>query len=192
MNCECCELEHDGTYGSGRFCCKVCARAFSTKSKRKEINEKVSEKLKGKPSWNKGKKGKKLTEEQRERFLEGVKRYNEQRPKVSEAQKKAKNVANVIAYRARKRNAIIETTDLDLIKKIYESCPEGYEVDHIHSLSTGGLHHQDNLQYLPKSENCRKGAARDYDRSLAVDWRPILAASATSCNSVMSTPNGVG
>ena len=176
MNCETCEVEHDGSYGSGRFCGLQCARAFSTKTKRKEINERVSLKLKGKTSPFKGKKGRKLTEEQRERFLEGVKRYNEQRPKVSEAQKKAKNVANVIAYRARKRNAIIETTDLDLIKKIYEHCPEGYEVDHIHSLSTGGLHHQDNLQYLPKSENCRKGSVKDYDETLAIDWRALVYA----------------
>lgn len=42
MNCENCTNEHDGTYGSGRFCSPVCARGFSTKSKRKEINEKVS------------------------------------------------------------------------------------------------------------------------------------------------------
>lgn len=34
-----------GTYGSGRFCSIKCARSFSTKNKRKEINEKVSKKL---------------------------------------------------------------------------------------------------------------------------------------------------
>jgi hypothetical protein len=40
--CENCEKEHDGEYGSGRFCSSKCARGFSTKAKRKEINEKVS------------------------------------------------------------------------------------------------------------------------------------------------------
>lgn len=30
MICEKCGKEHDGTYGSGRFCCKECARSFST------------------------------------------------------------------------------------------------------------------------------------------------------------------
>jgi len=44
--CENCENEHSGTYGSGRFCSKKCAKAFSTKAKRKEINEKVSKKRK--------------------------------------------------------------------------------------------------------------------------------------------------
>ena len=45
MKCEYCEKEHDGSYGSGRFCGKPCSKGFSTKSKRKEINEKVSKKL---------------------------------------------------------------------------------------------------------------------------------------------------
>ena len=46
--CENCEKEHDGSYGSGRFCSSKCARGFSTKAKRKEINEKLSKKLKKK------------------------------------------------------------------------------------------------------------------------------------------------
>jgi ribosomal protein S27AE len=40
--CENCGAEHDGKYGSGRFCSSKCSRGFSTKAKRKEINEKVS------------------------------------------------------------------------------------------------------------------------------------------------------
>lgn len=45
-NCENCSLEHNGLYGSGRFCCTKCARSFSTKLKRHIINEKVSLSLK--------------------------------------------------------------------------------------------------------------------------------------------------
>lgn len=45
--CEYCGKEHDGRYGSERFCSKECARGFSTKSKRKEINIKVSKSLSG-------------------------------------------------------------------------------------------------------------------------------------------------
>jgi hypothetical protein len=44
-NCENCEKEHDGTYGSGRFCSPKCARSFSTKEKRSDINDKVSKKM---------------------------------------------------------------------------------------------------------------------------------------------------
>lgn len=36
-----------GEYGSGRFCCSKCARSYSTKENRIEINKKVSLKLKG-------------------------------------------------------------------------------------------------------------------------------------------------
>lgn len=45
--CENCKSNHDGSYGSGRFCGSFCARGFSTKEKRKIINEKVALKLKG-------------------------------------------------------------------------------------------------------------------------------------------------
>ena len=47
MKCENCKTNHDGTYGSGRFCTSKCARGFSTKEKRSLINEKVSTKLFG-------------------------------------------------------------------------------------------------------------------------------------------------
>ena len=42
MNCEYCGRLHNGKYGSGRFCSQQCARGFSTKAKRKEINKRVS------------------------------------------------------------------------------------------------------------------------------------------------------
>jgi hypothetical protein len=41
MNCENCNKEHDGSYGSGRFCQQTCSRSFSTKAKRRQINEKA-------------------------------------------------------------------------------------------------------------------------------------------------------
>lgn len=44
--CENCNKEHNSEYGSGRFCSSNCARSFSTKNKRSDINEKVSLKLK--------------------------------------------------------------------------------------------------------------------------------------------------
>ena len=47
MKCEKCEKEHNGSYGSGRFCSPKCARGYSTKFNRKETNEKIRNKLKG-------------------------------------------------------------------------------------------------------------------------------------------------
>ena len=45
--CDNCLSEHEGTYGGGRFCTSHCARGFSTKEKRQEINLRVSKKLVG-------------------------------------------------------------------------------------------------------------------------------------------------
>lgn len=42
MKCENCNIEHDGEYGSGRFCSCRCARSFSSKEKREERNKKIS------------------------------------------------------------------------------------------------------------------------------------------------------
>lgn len=47
MICEFCLSTHDTLFGSGRFCSKKCASAFSTKDKRQHINEQVSHKMKG-------------------------------------------------------------------------------------------------------------------------------------------------
>jgi len=45
--CENCESQHDGSYASGRFCSSKCARCFSTKKNRAEINRRVSLTLSG-------------------------------------------------------------------------------------------------------------------------------------------------
>ena len=45
--CENCTIEHDGNYASGRFCSSKCSRSFSTKVKRQQINNRVSNTLSG-------------------------------------------------------------------------------------------------------------------------------------------------
>lgn len=47
LKCEQCHSVYTEKYGSGRFCSEKCARGFSTKLKRAEINEKVSVSLAG-------------------------------------------------------------------------------------------------------------------------------------------------
>jgi len=92
----------------------------------------------------------------------------------TEKEKKARNVATVQAYRARKYSATLPDTDRMLINKIYAMCPTDYEVDHIIALSEGGAHHQNNLQYLPAMENRRKNRTQNYDKSLAIKWQDVL------------------
>ena len=141
-------------------------------------NEKISKSLKAKFAKEvhhaKGKPGWKPTEEQKNLTRLRTIAAADKRGRVSEEHKKARNKANVYAWRARKYNAIVESSDLKLIKEIYQNCPIGYHVDHIIALALKGLHHQDNLQYLPVSENCRKGVNRSYDVSLALDWRNFI------------------
>lgn len=68
--CESCGKSHNGEYGSGRFCDQSCARSFATKLNRKEINDKVSKKLKQKSPWNKG-----LNAQQDDRIKEQSERH---------------------------------------------------------------------------------------------------------------------
>jgi len=73
-----CKKERLDLYGSGRFCSAICARAYSTTSKRIEINKKVSLKLQGKWNGYGFKKGydsnrKVFTDEERKKAIEKVK-----------------------------------------------------------------------------------------------------------------------
>jgi len=51
--CEQCEIYMKEEYGSGRFCSKECARSFSTKNKRADINKKLRKKMLGRKLSNK-------------------------------------------------------------------------------------------------------------------------------------------
>ena len=54
------------------------------------------------------------------------------------------------------RLTLSNDADLSIISSIYAGCPAGYHVDHIVPVSRGGLHHQDNLCYLPAKLNIAK------------------------------------
>lgn len=47
MKCENCNTDHNGEYGSGRFCCQKCARSFATIKDRSIRNDQISKTLKG-------------------------------------------------------------------------------------------------------------------------------------------------
>lgn len=60
-------------------------------------------------------------------------------------------------YCARLADAVPVGTDMRVVREIYANCPAGYDVDHIIPITRGGLHHPENLQYLPSSANKSKG-----------------------------------
>jgi hypothetical protein len=74
MKCENCNQEYNGVYGSGRFCTAKCARSFSTKKNREEINKKVSKSLLGREGHNKGKKFGKISKERSKNISNSLKK----------------------------------------------------------------------------------------------------------------------
>jgi hypothetical protein len=63
-------------------------------------------------------------------------------------------------YRADRLQRTPSWADMEAIKRFYECCPSGHEVDHIIPLkgkNISGLHIAENLQWLTVSENRQKG-----------------------------------
>ena len=170
--CPKCKIEHDK---KGTYCSRKCANSRSwteeDKKKKSEANKKF---LESNPHPSKGKPGWTHSDEMKELKRQLSLKEWDARGRRSPEEKAIQNRLNVHNYRARKMKATCPTADLKLIRRIMEACPDGYDVDHIVSMSNGGPHHQDNLQYLPVSENCRKCADREYDKSKAIDWRSIV------------------
>lgn len=76
--------------------------------------------------------------------------------------KRLKTLLAVRRYQAQRYRQTPPDADHEKIREFYANCPPGHEVDHKVPISRGGLHHQDNLQYLPVLENRRKSNKLDY------------------------------
>jgi hypothetical protein len=170
--CPKCNIEHEK---NGTFCSRTCAnsRTWSEEDKlkksiatKKYLETNVHNSL-GKPGW---KHSEEMKEHKRNKSLE----FWDKKGRRTPEQLKIKNRVGVNRYRAKKYQATPIDANNGLIKKIYEFRPEGYEVDHIIALAEGGLHHENNLQYLPSMENRRKSKTQNYDRSLIIKWQDVI------------------
>ena len=108
---------------------------------------------------------KKWREENPEKRKAHSRKWRKENPEKSKAGNKKwkkKNPGLVRYHIALRRARIKQQTppwvDLEKIKEIYLTCPDGYDIDHKHPLSKGGLHVPWNLQHLPATENKIKGA----------------------------------
>ena len=172
--CPKCQIEHSQT---GKFCSPRCA---NSRTRSEEVKNKIREsvkstynkqgsKVKGKPGW-------KHTDDDKERKRQSTLEYWDCKGRIERTPEElqAINKMRVGQYRARKYNATPIDANKKLIKEIYKMCPQGYEVDHIIPLAEGGLHHENNLQYLPAMENRRKNKTQNYDRSLIKSWQSMF------------------
>lgn len=170
--CPKCNTQHNK---NGIYCSRSCAnsRTWTEEDKKKKSSsvrkfyDTFGHPNTGKPGW-------KPTEEQKEHKRKKSLEAWDKIGRKSEEHFRIKNLVGVSKYRARKLGAIREDSNLSLIKDIYRKCPSGYEVDHMIPLIEGGLHHQDNLQYLPAMENRRKNRTQNYDKSLDIRWQDYI------------------
>ena len=170
--CPKCNKEHDKT---GTYCSRTCANSRTwTEEDKKRKSESVKNHYilnespcKGKSGWKHSEADKEL---KRQKSLESW----DKKGRKSREHFTIKNRVQVSKYRATKKNAIVQDSNLELIREIYRECPVGYEVDHIIPLVEGGLHHQDNLQYLPAMENRKKNRTQNYDKTLVIRWQDKL------------------
>ena len=160
---------------SGVFCSRSCAnsRQWSEEDKKKK-SESVKKNFlehghpgKGKPGW---KHSDEMKEIKRKKSLE----MWDKKGRRTAQDLIIKNRIGVSKYRATKMNLTPKNANLNLIKEIYKKCPDGYEVDHMIALAEGGLHHENNLQYLPAIENRRKNKTQNYNKNLVIKWQDVI------------------
>ena len=173
-HCPKCNTSHNK---SGTFCSRSCANSrIQTDEIRKKKSLATKKWLKTHGHPQKGKPGKPHTKESRDKIKKGVLKYFKDIGHINRTpeQLALKNRITSSRYRAKQKKATPVNADKNLIKLIYQNCPKGYEVDHIIALSEGGLHHENNLQYLPSNENKRKNKYQNYDKSLIVRWQDSI------------------
>ena len=134
-----------------KFCSKSCSASYNNKGIRRHGNQPNDCLVCGTK-----------TSSSRTKFCSNFCSGIYYKPQLTEEERKRKQRFHFMTYYARKKNQTPEDADLEKIKEIYMNCPDGYEVDHIFPIAKGGLHHQDNLQYLTISENRSKGAKLEW------------------------------
>jgi len=138
-----------------RQLCKSCYNKFI----RVENNYKESEKLRARKKRSAN--PEKYKQQSRNNYSKHRLKYLVQKKKYSQSVDYKKCQRAVVAKRkANKLKATPIWCNMEQIEKFYKNCPDGYEVDHIIPLkgkNVCGLHIIENLQYLSKSDNSRKG-----------------------------------
>lgn len=132
-----------------KFCCQSCAASYNNRGVRRHGKEPGNCEYCGNKKSSPARKycSSKCSGYARKKYKNNEELLNATR--IQSRQRSSK-------YRASLKNQTPVDANLELIKEIYANCPKGYEVDHIIPINKGGLHHEDNLQYLTVKENRSK------------------------------------
>lgn len=162
MKCcrQCGEQKETIDFQKNRAVCKSCRKIQQTIWRRENQNQ-INQVQK---QWS---------QQNRELSNQIKKAWNDRNPeKVRESHRqwtennRDKARANCSARRRKVRQQMPAWANIQKITEIYLNCPIGYHVDHIIPLQgkyVSGLHVDYNLQYLPASENIKKGNKFEID-----------------------------
>jgi 5-methylcytosine-specific restriction endonuclease McrA len=146
--CSHCNLKLPQEKKNNKFCNSSCAASFNNKLTPKRSAK--TYKCKGCDTQISGR-GKYCTVKC---YDYTRRKYKTKEEQIEAVRKKVREVS--ANYRAKVKNQTPPDADRKSIKEFYDSCPKGYEVDHIIPISKGGLHTLENLQYLTIAENRKK------------------------------------
>tara|TARA_B110000211_G_scaffold32111_1_gene32514 strand:- start:734 stop:1270 length:537 start_codon:yes stop_codon:yes gene_type:complete len=166
------KLEDYSDLASYRRACKRASnRAYKKSAKGIITNTKYNKSEKGKETKKSGNEKYLKTVEGKFKRSESQKKFNKtlksklRYARYAKTEKGRLNrLFNVNKRRASKLQRTPAWADLEAIKQFYINCPKGYHVDHIvplQGVNISGLHVLNNLQYLTKSENCKKSNKYD-------------------------------
>lgn len=149
MVCENCTKEHDGSYGSGRFCCKSCAISFGNKHRNMDrtiVNKKISDGVK---RHNQLKEYHYICEKCNNEFITSSKIKTNRRIHCEFCKRKVEHYKNI--------NEITSITDLSkrtiskILKRANKECTlcgwneSTCDIHHIIPKSQGGTNEHNNL-----------------------------------------------
>ena len=165
MLCQNCNSEHSSNYGSGRFCSSKCARSYSTKIKRTEINKKVSVALKGKPSGQLGKR-KPLS-------VEGLAKRKETMNKLSKQRCLTLPFDQVPTTRQKERILFEQNGKCDICSMLpfWNGKPLVFQLDNINGKQFGD--HRENLRVI--CPNCHTQTTTFASKNVSPEGRKKLA-----------------
>lgn len=157
MICENCGKEHNGTYGSGRFCSSFCSHSFGTKNISDEANKRRIEGLRKSAEKRKVQRKAPLPKVERKRVSAEFP-YDDYYIYIVRHEKENRRYAVLISKADRNKRTTVSYARYLLSVKLGRKLEKWEQVDHIDNDKTNDV--IENLQILTVKENNQKEAKR--------------------------------